>query len=108
MANGPVLFIAGVTFDHGPFDDAILELVERDLLVLAAIGAGCGTTRSWTSPKRCCPATGSQCQENSLDPVHAEWLHNYFGNYVAGIGPQVDGAGTRSYPRAVGDWGGLC
>ena len=23
-----------------------------------------------------------QCQENSLDGVHTEWLHNYYGNYV--------------------------
>jgi 5,5'-dehydrodivanillate O-demethylase len=23
-----------------------------------------------------------QCQENSLDPVHVEWLHSYFGGYV--------------------------
>lgn len=23
-----------------------------------------------------------QCMENSLDPVHTEWLHRYFTNYV--------------------------
>ncbi|MEK9658439.1 MAG: aromatic ring-hydroxylating dioxygenase subunit alpha [Chloroflexota bacterium] len=23
-----------------------------------------------------------QCMDNSLDPVHFEWLHNYFGSYV--------------------------
>jgi 5,5'-dehydrodivanillate O-demethylase len=28
------------------------------------------------------PCNWLQCQENSLDPVHAEWLHDYFGNYV--------------------------
>ena len=27
------------------------------------------------------PCNWMQCQENSLDPVHAEWLHGYFGNY---------------------------
>jgi 5,5'-dehydrodivanillate O-demethylase len=24
-----------------------------------------------------------QCQENSLDPVHVEWLHGYFANFIA-------------------------
>ncbi len=27
------------------------------------------------------PANWLQCQENSLDPVHLEWLHNYWSNY---------------------------
>jgi 5,5'-dehydrodivanillate O-demethylase len=30
-----------------------------------------------------------QCQENSVDPVHTEWLHNYYGNFVrTGTGSQ--------------------
>ncbi|MPZ13907.1 MAG: Rieske 2Fe-2S domain-containing protein [Chloroflexi bacterium] len=28
------------------------------------------------------PCNWLQCQENSLDPVHVEWLHNHYGNYV--------------------------
>lgn len=28
------------------------------------------------------PANWMQCQENSLDPVHAEWLHGYFSKYL--------------------------
>ena len=28
------------------------------------------------------PCNWLQCQENSLDAVHTEWLHNYYGNYV--------------------------
>jgi 5,5'-dehydrodivanillate O-demethylase len=28
------------------------------------------------------PCNWVQCQENSVDPVHTEWLHSYFGNYV--------------------------
>ena len=28
------------------------------------------------------PCNWLQCQENSLDPVHFEWLHRYYGNYV--------------------------
>jgi 5,5'-dehydrodivanillate O-demethylase oxygenase subunit len=30
------------------------------------------------------PCSWLQCQENSLDPVHVEWLHARQGNYVAG------------------------
>ena len=26
-----------------------------------------------------------QCMDNSLDPVHFEWLHNYWGSYVLGM-----------------------
>jgi 5,5'-dehydrodivanillate O-demethylase len=29
------------------------------------------------------PCNWLQAQENSVDPVHTEWLHNYFGNYVS-------------------------
>ena len=28
------------------------------------------------------PCNWLQCQENSLDPVHVEWLHSYFGAYA--------------------------
>ena len=28
------------------------------------------------------PCNWIQCMENSLDPVHAEWLHSYYSNYV--------------------------
>src|SRR5258707_1078626 len=28
------------------------------------------------------PCNWLQIMENSLDPVHVEWLHNYFSNYV--------------------------
>ncbi len=31
------------------------------------------------------PCNWLQCQENSLDPVHVEWLHNYFWNYLKGM-----------------------
>jgi len=27
------------------------------------------------------PCNWLQCQENSLDPVHVEWLHSYYGDY---------------------------
>jgi 5,5'-dehydrodivanillate O-demethylase len=28
------------------------------------------------------PCNWLQCQENSVDAVHTEWLHNYYGNYA--------------------------
>ena len=28
------------------------------------------------------PCNWLQCQENSLDPVHTEWLHGYYGDYM--------------------------
>jgi 5,5'-dehydrodivanillate O-demethylase len=28
------------------------------------------------------PCNWLQCQENSLDPVHVEWLHSYYGGWV--------------------------
>jgi len=31
------------------------------------------------------PCSWLQCQENTLDPVHTEWLHNYGGNYYREI-----------------------
>jgi 5,5'-dehydrodivanillate O-demethylase oxygenase subunit len=31
------------------------------------------------------PCNWMQCQENSLDPVHVEWLHNYFWQYLRGL-----------------------
>jgi 5,5'-dehydrodivanillate O-demethylase len=30
------------------------------------------------------PCNWLQCMDNSLDPVHFEWLHNYWGSYVMG------------------------
>jgi 5,5'-dehydrodivanillate O-demethylase oxygenase subunit len=43
------------------------------------------------------PCNWLQCQENSLDPVHVEWLHGYFGSYattLAGL-PEMQ-VGSRS------------
>ena len=31
------------------------------------------------------PCNWLQCQENSPDPVHTEWLHAYLGNYVRSV-----------------------
>ncbi|MBI68226.1 MAG: (2Fe-2S)-binding protein, partial [Chloroflexi bacterium] len=31
-----------------------------------------------------------QCQENSLDPVHLEWLHGYWSNFISEIRSETD------------------
>lgn len=31
------------------------------------------------------PCNWLQCQENSVDPTHSEWLHGYFGSYVKAL-----------------------
>ena len=36
------------------------------------------------------PCNWLQCQENSLDPVHTEWLHGYYGSYMR---QRMDGPG---------------
>ncbi|MBI67376.1 MAG: (2Fe-2S)-binding protein [Chloroflexi bacterium] len=41
------------------------------------------------------PCNWLQCQENSLDPVHSEWLHGEWGNYIA----TVMGTGKNLRPR---------
>jgi 5,5'-dehydrodivanillate O-demethylase len=43
------------------------------------------------------PCNWLQCQENSLDPVHVEWLHGYFGSYVTTLAGLPDmQVGARS------------
>ena len=42
------------------------------------------------------PCNWLQCQENSLDPVHNEWLHGYMGNVVrTGVHALSPGRGTH-------------
>jgi 5,5'-dehydrodivanillate O-demethylase len=42
------------------------------------------------------PCNWLQCQENSLDPVHNEWLHGYMGNVVrSGVHELSPGRGTH-------------
>jgi len=42
------------------------------------------------------PCNWLQCQENSIDPVHVEWMHTYFARYID------QGAGFKG-PQAVMD-----
>ena len=48
------------------------------------------------------PCNWLQCQENSLDPVHVEWLHNVWADYVL----EMTGRGDKRKPQKkhVKDW----
>lgn len=41
------------------------------------------------------PCNWLQCQENSLDPVHVEWLHNVWADYVL----EMTGRGEKRKPQ---------
>jgi 5,5'-dehydrodivanillate O-demethylase len=43
------------------------------------------------------PCNWLQAQENSVDPIHTEWLHNYFARYVADVKSQ----GLQQRPRGT-------
>jgi 5,5'-dehydrodivanillate O-demethylase len=69
----PVEELGGLVFAYlGP---GPTPLVPRwDLLVMEGVTRDIGRT--------VIPCNWLQVMENSLDPVHVEWLHNYFSNYV--------------------------
>ena len=41
------------------------------------------------------PCSWLQCQENSVDPVHSEWLHGHFGSFVRTL-EHYDGLADKS------------
>ncbi len=41
------------------------------------------------------PCSWLQCQENSVDPVHSEWLHGHFGSFVRTL-EHYDGMADKS------------
>jgi len=46
------------------------------------------------------PCNWLQCQENSVDPTHSEWLHGFFGSYIRAF-PERTGLGVQQQiPRA--------
>jgi 5,5'-dehydrodivanillate O-demethylase oxygenase subunit len=42
------------------------------------------------------PCNWLQCQENSIDPVHHEWLHSYFGTYAREVEAGREPSGWRA------------
>jgi 5,5'-dehydrodivanillate O-demethylase len=49
------------------------------------------------------PCNWLQCQENSLDPVHVEWLHGHFANFIAEMrGQEMYFRGTPRQHAKIG------
>lgn len=48
------------------------------------------------------PCNWLQCQENSPDPVHTEWLHAYLGNYARAINNPSDASDFRELGPTAG------
>jgi 5,5'-dehydrodivanillate O-demethylase len=72
----PVQELGGVIFAYmGPSPAPVLP--RWDMLVWE------GVERNIISMELNC--NWLQCMDNSLDPVHFEWLHNYWGSYVLGM-----------------------
>jgi 5,5'-dehydrodivanillate O-demethylase len=78
----PIEELGGLLFAYmGP---APAPLVPRwDLMVWDNVMRDVGVT--------VIPCNWLQCQENSLDPVHVQWLHAYYSNHLIGSGQLPDG-----------------
>ena len=86
----PVEELGGLIFAYlGPEP---VPLVPRwDLLVMDGIWRDIGVTEI--------PCNWLQCMENSLDPVHTEWLHGRYYDFVMGLRNQRDARGQRFVDR---------
>ncbi len=90
IAGYPVEELGGLIFAYlGPEP---VPLVPRwDLFVMDGIWRDIGVTEI--------PCNWMQCMENSLDPVHTEWLHGHYYNFVMGQRNQWDARGQRMAGR---------
>jgi 5,5'-dehydrodivanillate O-demethylase len=69
----PVEELGGLLWAYlGP--EPVPLLPRWDVLVRDDLQRSIGITRI--------PCSWLQCMENSMDPIHFEWLHAYYGNYV--------------------------
>jgi 5,5'-dehydrodivanillate O-demethylase len=89
----PVEEFAGVVFAYLGPDPAPL-LPRYDKLVWPGIRSvwACMLPCNWL-----------QCQENSLDPLHFQWLHRYFGGYV--MSRKAPPAERDAWDRNISHWG---
>ncbi|ETX02155.1 MAG: hypothetical protein ETSY2_36130 [Candidatus Entotheonella gemina] len=90
IAGYPVEELGGLIFAYlGPEP---VPLVPRwDLFVMDGIWRDIGVTEI--------PCNWLQCMENSLDPVHTEWLHGHYYNFIMGHRNQRDARGQRFVDR---------
>jgi 5,5'-dehydrodivanillate O-demethylase len=92
IAGYPVQELGGLVFAYlGPEPAPLLP--RWDLLVMDNVVRDIGVTEI--------PCNWLQCMENSMDPVHTEWLHGHYYNYVLGRTAEQDPRGERFTQRVV-------
>ena len=98
MAGYPVQDLCGLIFAYlGP--EPVPLLPRWDMFVWDNVLRDIGST--------IIPCNWLQIMENSLDPVHVEWLHGRFADYVlerlgrAGVEAQILSSGQREAPAWV-------
>jgi len=88
----PVQELGGLIFAYlGP--QPVPLLPRWDLLVMDQVWRDIGVTMI--------PCSWLQCMENSVDPVHTEWLHGHYYNYVLQRKVEQDERGDRFVARVI-------
>jgi len=88
----PVQELGGLIFAYlGPAPAPLLP--RWDLLVMDGVWRDIGVT--------VIPCSWLQCMENSLDPVHTEWLHGRYYNYVLTRKAAKDERGQQFVTRVI-------
>ncbi|PYM11192.1 MAG: Rieske (2Fe-2S) protein [Candidatus Rokuibacteriota bacterium] len=89
----PVEELGGLVFAYlGP--PPVPLLPRWDLLVMENVWRDIGVTTI--------PCNWMQCMENSLDPVHTEWLHGRYYEYVMSRRGMKNESGERMVRRVIG------
>ena len=92
IAGYPVQELGGLIFAYlGPEPAPLLP--RWDLLVMDNVVRDIGVTEI--------PCNWLQCMENSMDPVHTEWLHGHYYNYVMGLKGDKDDRGDRMVGNVI-------
>ena len=92
IAGYPVQELGGLVFAYlGPEPAPLLP--RWDLLVMDNVVRDIGVTEI--------PCNWLQCMENSMDPVHTEWLHGHYYNYVMDQKGERNADGSRMVSRVI-------
>ena len=90
IAGYPVQELAGLVFAYlGPLPAPLLPLWEP--LTAESVAYDIAITQL--------PCNWLQCQENSLDPVHTEWLHSYWTRWQQRAAGITEGVRAESAPH---------
>ena len=90
ISGYPAQELGGLVFAYLGTEPVPL-LPRWDLLVMDNVVRDIGITEI--------PCNWLQCMENSLDPVHTEWLHGHYYNYVLQQKAEQDDRGERFVKR---------